>query len=157
MAKVERCACGAEGTHGRLHYFFECPIAKDLLQELQDALGSSSPLTPAELFKSSSPPVCHSGVWQVVVLAATDALWRAVKTGRRAIQRRRHRAPAARAGPDLAARLGRLAVAHFWDRIADFTSLQRAPAMWREECPDRGCFIRWLPDERKWVVLRRRT
>ena len=157
MAKVERCACGAEGTHGRLHYFFECPVAKHLLQELQDALHSSGPLTTAELFKASSPPICHSGVWQVVVLAATDALWRAVKTGRRAMQRRRHRAPAARAGPDLAARLGRLAVAHFWDRIADFTSLQRAPAMWREECTGRGCFIRWLPDERKWVVLRRRT
>jgi hypothetical protein len=158
MDRVERCACGAEGTHGRLHYFFECPIARHLLQELQDALGNSTPVTTRELFMAVSRPQCHAGVWQVVVLAATDAMWRAVKVGRRAMQRRGHTAPAARAGPELAARLGRLAVAHFWDRIADFASLRKTPALWRTASAERGLyqrFMRWLPVERKWVVLRR--
>jgi hypothetical protein len=160
MDRVERCACGAEGTHGRLHYFFECPVAKHLLRELQDALGRPGPVTPSMLFSASSPPECHAGVWQVVVLAATDAMWRAVRVGRRAMQRRGRKTPAARAGPELAERLGRLAVAHFWDRIADFSSLRKTPAIWRTACAERGRyqrFMRWLPVEKKWVVLRRPT
>ena len=154
MAQVERCACGAEGPHGRLHYFFDCPVAQHLIHELQAALDSPSPVRAADLLHASWPPICHAGVGQVVTLAATDALWRAVQRGRKAQTPSRGR-PAETAGTTLAARLGRLAVAHFWDRLADFCALQLAPATWRAECTGGGRFLHWLPQEETWVVLRR--
>ena len=155
MATVERCACGAEGSHGRLHYFFDCPVAQHLIHELQAALDSPSPVRPADLLHASWPPSCHAGVGQVVTLAATDALWHAVRRGRKAQMPSRGGEPAETAGATLAARMGRLAVAHFWDRLADFCALQLAPVAWRAECTGGGRFLHWLPQEETWVVLRR--
>ena len=85
MGMMGACACGEEGLHGRLHYFYHCAVAKHLLQEIGAALGRSHdrPVTQSELLHASCPSNCFTGVWQVVTLAATDALWRAVRTGRR--------------------------------------------------------------------------
>ena len=157
MGMMETCACGEEGLHGRLHYFYHCAVAKHLLQEIGAALGRSHdrPVTQSELLHASCPSNCFTGVWQVVTLAATDALWRAVRTGRRAMMKpKRGRAPAAKAGPDLANQLGRLAVAYFWDRMADFCALNKAPVAWRTVC-SYGLILRWLPAEAKWIVQRR--
>jgi exonuclease III len=75
--------------HGRLHHFWECPVARAVVAAVQQQLPHAwcvSPLSPHHVLFMHRPPgaspatTVHRGVWRVVCLAAVNAM----DVGRRA-------------------------------------------------------------------------
>ena len=120
-------------------------------EALRQELGGVE-ITRPQLWMAEAPAGCYRGVWRVAVLAAMAAM-----RGEWAEARSRLRAqpPTGVAGQAFGEELGRRAVAHFWDRVADFCCLQRAPTWWRAECTAAGAFMRWDPAAERWMVYRR--
>ena len=87
-----RCVCGsvAGGPPGRRHHFWDCPVARAVVEEMQRQLVGWFPavLQPQHVLCMVCPvavgvqgaPAMHKGVWRVVCLAAINAM----DVGRRA-------------------------------------------------------------------------
>jgi hypothetical protein len=151
LHKTEKCGCGAEGQHGREHYFWDCMPAVAVRAALRHELGGVV-VTRQQLWLVQAPAGCHQGVWGVASLAAMAAMRGAWAEAR---SRLMASPPTAVAGQDLGAELGRRAVAHFWERVADFCFSRRAPVGWHEGCTAAGAFMRWDPVTESWMVYRR--
>ena len=149
---------GSDLGEGRAHTFWHCPVAAAVRSTITAALQShsqTSGISRSSIWLCRPPKSVHSGVWQVVCMAAVSAmdhgrrqLWRLVK---RAEEKRDAVVAAAavtatRRGqhtllqvwrtqpqPELAplkALAARYAVADFWGRLASFAALGLAPNSW---------------------------
>jgi hypothetical protein len=118
----ETCACGCADSAAspRLHYFWECPVAADLLAVIEDRCGCS--VQRSHLWLGVSPGASRvlGCVWDVVTLAALNSLEWARRTGRA----RRPFSPAgAGSAPLVLAALRAGVVAKFWALLRDFADL----------------------------------
>jgi hypothetical protein len=67
------CPCGV-CRPDRRHHFWECPVAKAVIECISHQLGADVQLTPATVWLGYPPPGVHAGVWDVVCLAAIGAM-----------------------------------------------------------------------------------
>jgi hypothetical protein len=109
-----------------MHHFWQCPVARALLDEMNELLPVS--ISREQLWLVRSPPGMHQLVWDVVCLAAVSAL----EMGRRLLLRRR---PLAGAPPLCVLRVCAECVADFWARLRGFVALGRPPRGWGEVSP----------------------
>lgn len=81
------CACGEGGPRpGRRHAYWECAVARAVVQALQAALPvGAAHLECRHVWLCEAPPGCDERVWRVVCLAAVDAM----QTGWATMARRR--------------------------------------------------------------------
>ena len=119
-----RCPCGTAMDFGdRRHHFWDCVIARTLLDDLQRH--AAAPLSRAHVWLAQPPAPLSPVVWDVVVLACLSAL----EGGRRALY-------AARASRDSVlpratlTRIGVTVTLDFWARLHDFATLGLAPPDW---------------------------
>lgn len=128
-----RCRCGAAmAPSPRAHCFWDCPVAVAVRAELAREVGG--PVTRADLWLARPPQGVAAPVWDVVCLAAVEAIER----GRWSLAK----GPAA--DDAVAAALpasgvhaaGVVAVASFWGALADFAALETAPRGWGGVAPD---------------------
>jgi len=120
------CLCGAQRP-GRRHYFWDCPVARAVVSELQGRLPvDAGCLRRRHLWLLQAPPSQATEPWGVVALAALSAL----EHVRRVAIRRRLRV---REGPFTFEGASRRAIAYFWAAISKFCALAIAPPAWREE------------------------
>ena len=76
------CQCGAaQQRPGRRHHFWECPVARSVVSQLQAARAVAAapapppaPLALPHLWLARPPPGMHAGVWGIVCLAAVEAM-----------------------------------------------------------------------------------
>ena len=118
-----RCVCGplpSDQPPGRHHHFWDCPIAKSVVEVLRQQLVGGwccVPLQPHHVLfmerprGASTTHTLHKGVWRVVCLAAINAM----DLGRRAtchlgVQQQQQRAAAAAALRAVAAPRGQLLI-----------------------------------------------
>lgn len=143
------CACG-HSKPDRRHHFWECPVAKAVVETVAAQLGPNKELTPRNLWLGSSPGGVHTGVWDVVCLAAIAAM----DSGRRRMTktilnaRQRNAQPA----PDLVHSASQQAVARFWDLLQDFCSISTAPLQWQEQVGEGHPFFSWHAASMQWVL-----
>jgi len=130
------CACGVVAPD-RAHHYWDCPIAVAVLAELKRNLPAYAATSFHRLHVwLARVPVCtpalHKQVWLVVCQAALLAM----DKGRRvftAIQLGCNQPPSASASlpSDLQLVIAqRVAVATFWDMLADFAGLHLYPVEW---------------------------
>lgn len=129
----DSCACGAVAP-GRLHHYWECPVAKAVVRELRRCLPRGVALHQVHVWAGRKPMQgLHGGVWLVVCQATLLAM----DHGRAMLYRWRQQQ---RAGEALPQRLVTLqqrlqvaeqrAVATLWDRLHDFAGLGLCPPQW---------------------------
>ena len=129
----DSCACGAVAP-GRLHHYWECPVAEAVVRELSRCLPRGVALHQVHVWVGRKPMQgLHGGVWLVVCQAALLAM----DHGRAMLYRWRQQQ---RAGEALPQRLVTLqqrlqvaqqrAVATLWDRLHDFAGLGLCPPQW---------------------------
>ncbi len=123
------CACGGgaltadqirnrNSTPLRLHTFWLCPVARDVVRQLQRGLGNR-PLAQWNVWLLQPPPGVRPAVWRVVALAALEAM----EMGRRALWRKWVKAGRPEAEEERAAVVeaaGQRAAASFWLALHDF-------------------------------------
>ena len=148
----EPCNCGAR-VPGRAHHYWECPVAQAVCAEVQRGLqGYNGQALARHHIWLMQPTVgaIHAGVWHVVCLAAVLGMdkgrklltgWRlAVDAGGsqgRGSQDSSH-PPAL---PDRIPTASRVAVATFWDYLADFVGLKLCPVTWLAELTEEHPFL----------------
>lgn len=80
-APTEACGCGAFGGVAELqqqqgsprtHHFWACPVAKAVRRQIEGHLGA--PIGRHHVWLGEAPPGCHEGPWDVVALAALEAM-----------------------------------------------------------------------------------
>ena len=145
------CLCGAGPPADRHHHYWACPVARGVVDTVSEALAAAgllpAPLPKAAIWLARAPPAVHSGVWDVVCLAAVDAM----DHGRR-------RMFALSTGPPPASPLhvicARSSVAHFWKLLADFAALRCAADAWRRQLPPAHPFLCFDPASSSFRVNR---
>jgi hypothetical protein len=128
------CGCGTAAP-GRLHHFWQCPVAQAVVRELRRHLPvfARALLEPAHVWLGEAPPGLHPGSWSVVALAALNAMAHARRRMTAQVLGDDHTPPTPAPLPTaLLERLSRRAVAKFWELISDFCALQLAPVEWRD-------------------------
>ena len=151
QGQQEPCLCGAGPPADRHHHYWACPVARGVIDTVSEALEAAgllpAPLSKATIWLGRAPPAVHSGVWDVVCLAAVEAM----DHGRR-------RMYAMSTGPPPATPLhvtcARSSVAHFWKLLADFTALRCAPDNWRRPLPPTHPFLCYDPASSSFRVNR---
>lgn len=141
-------AAGALAAAWQEHYYWSCPVARDVVRQLQRALPAGTDVQRAHVWLVSTPtPTCLQEAWRVVCLAAVSAM----NLGRRVLWAITHEGQAegqpgdglrqltleelgfvVRQAQELAPepevtpvqRAGRRAAAEFWALLQDFASLQ---------------------------------
>lgn len=69
------CLCCTGKAVSRMHYFWECPLAKAVIAEMQKSLGPTAmPISRAQLWLLQAPPGVAKHVWMVAGLAALNAM-----------------------------------------------------------------------------------
>lgn len=151
--EAEPCNCGTR-MPDRAHHFWDCPVAQAVRGEIERGLArlEGVPALARHHLWLCRPPCAalHSGVWMVVCLAALHAMnrgrkvlvaWRlAVDLGGQQAAGARQRAP-----PPLPQRIPvacRVAVAGFWDMLADFVGLGLWPVDWLADVSDTHPFLK---------------
>jgi len=132
------CQC-TEGCSTRMHHFWECPVAHAIISDIQQSLAAFPPaaahsvLQPRHIWLALRPCIAvHWGVWNVVVLAALNAM----DKGRRALyrvqqrSREQHREIPAALLVDIATRCAR---AEFRGLLLDFVHLGMYKGHWVTE------------------------
>lgn len=123
------CACGGgalteaqirnrDSTPLRQHAFWDCPVARAVVRQLQRGLGNR-PLAQWNVWLLQPPPGVRPAVWKVVALAALAAMER----GRRALWRlwvQQDRPEEARERAAAARGASQEASAAFWMALHDF-------------------------------------
>ena len=152
----QQCGCAAAVGPDRGHVYADCRAASHVRAAIAEQLQGSWSLGGGHLQRPhlwlAQPPVAalHQGIWDVVCLAALNAMDAA-----RALMWERRQRNQGQPGEALADAAGRYAVARFWALLADFCGLGMAPRRWREQVPSGHPFIHWLPAENRWRVNRR--
>ena len=138
----DSCACGVVAPD-RGHHYWDCPVAKAVLQELRRNLGGSA-IRRLHVWLGRPPvPNLHKQLWVITSQAAMLAM----DKGRRvltAIKLGSDQAPqAAHALPvDVQLLLaGKVAVATFWDMLQDFVGLKLCPLEWLQHVPSQHPFL----------------
>jgi hypothetical protein len=131
----EPCACGGAVGPGRAHHYWDCPVAQSVMAEvtrgLQVQLPACPPVQRVHIWLARPPsPSLHRQLWLVISQAALLGMDRGqrVLTGLRLAAD----APGGRHLP-MPLRVviaGRVAVATFWDMLADFAGLTSASQQW---------------------------
>lgn len=131
------CACGLPSTARRRpndwhHVFWECFVARAVRAELQRCCPGGADLTRRQLLLMQPPAGVLLEVWQVVCLAALNAMWRC------------RAQPTARA-VTLAAVISRAgeAVDCFWSLLHDFVRTGRYRQSWRRRMTPAHPFLRF--------------
>lgn len=101
-------------------------------------------LTCAALWQACPPPHIHSGVWQVVCLAAVDAM----DSGRRLLYRH-----SCEATVSPIPSTSRFVIARFWDILQDFCSSATPPTSWAQAVSANHPFF--APGPQGWHLTRR--
>ena len=120
---------------------------------LAAATPAAPPVQKHQVWLALAPPGVHSGVWDVVCLAAV----RAMDKGRRALIRETLAPPNPEdpTTPDaLAARCGAAAQGHFWSSLHSFASHRRIPPGWQNHCPPTHPFLFFDPAQQLLTVHR---
>ena len=124
-----QCGCGGL-VPGRLHHYWECPVAQAVVACVRQQLPGSPVLHPVHVWMARVPVQgMHGGVWRVAALAALLAM----DTGRRLLCKWSLHEPPAPPPPPVGQRVqiaARVAVASFWDKLWDFVGLGLAPQAW---------------------------
>jgi hypothetical protein len=134
----EPCACGGAVGPGRDHHYWDCPVAQSVLAEvtrgLQALLPACPPLQRVHIWVARPPsPSLHRHLWLIISQAALLGMDR----GQRALTGLRMAADDGQHLP-LPLRLviaGRVAVATFWDMLADFAGLTSSTQRWVPHVP----------------------
>lgn len=146
------CPCGhqpsgASATEHRLHAFWDCPVAQEIRQQLAHGCGGEQPARQHVWLLQSPSRGCQQGVWQVVGLAALNAM----EYGRSRLWAQTLQADSDRQGghrrADMLSTVQQAAVAFFWSEIQDFVVHRRgvAPAGW-DSIQAGHPFIQFRPD-----------
>lgn len=161
----EACAVCDHICPDRRHHYWECTVAQAVVQELTRVLAGfgGEPLRCDHLWLARRPsPHLHWGVWVIVCQAALLGM----DKGRRLMvaatlgqeqqqqpQRGLHLLP----GPARMLVVNRVAVATFWDMLADFVGLSLAPVTWMAEVHSQHPFmgVQTAADGSRSLVLRR--
>jgi exonuclease III len=153
---TQRCGCDEAVGAGRGHVYADCRAASHVRAAVAGQLTGEWSLGAGHLQRqhvwlAQRPvPTLHQGVWDVVCLAALNAMDSA-----RVLMWERQRQNQGQPGEALADAAGRQAVARFWALLADFCGLGMAPRRWRDRVPSGHPFLHWVPAENKWRVNRR--
>lgn len=146
------CLCNC-GRVSRTHHFWECPVAAAVVREVQLGLAAATPhggITREHVWLAQPPPGVHRGIWQVVVLAALNAMdaarrrltsqcMPAIEQRKQLVKLQRAHNPGAAQSPTRVIaepeqlHLARVfAIERFWSGIEDFAHLnhQRPPKSW---------------------------
>jgi exonuclease III len=136
----EPCACGGAVGPGRAHLYWDCPVAQSVLAEVTRGLQAQMPGCPSvqrvHVWLARPPsPSLHRQLWLVISQATLLGMDRGqrVLTGLRLAAD----APGGRHLP-LPLRVviaSRVAVATFWDMLADFTGLTSSSQRWIPHVP----------------------
>jgi hypothetical protein len=134
----EPCACGGAVGPGRAHHYWDCPVAKSVLAEvtrgLQAQLPACPPLQRVHVWLSRPPsPSLHKQLWLVVSQAALLGMDR----GQRTLTGLRMAADVGQHLPEplRVVIASRVAVATFWDMLADFAGLTSTTQRWLPHVP----------------------
>jgi hypothetical protein len=115
-------ACGTVGP-GLEHHFWECPVARAVRGELERCLRLPAPLARAAVWLCAPPaPWVHPGVWGLVCLATIHAMDRGRATAW-ALGGAANAVVPALVVP-------RVAVAAFWEVLADFAAVGTPDPRW---------------------------
>jgi hypothetical protein len=139
------CSCGGllADRPGREHHFWHCAVAQAVVAVLRRCVGAAAlpaaPLaaqlaegarlvTASRLWLMQPPRGVLAGVWQVVCLAAVNAIWRS----RWALRASRYSGwRLAQPGFTPAGHAGEVAVGLFWDLLGEFCASGRPGRSWR--------------------------
>ena len=142
------CPCG-ERKPDRKHHFWECSVAKSVIDLISHQLGVNAQPTPSSVWLGSPPPGGHAGVWDVVCLAAIVAM----DSGRRRMAKQ---SPSCRCNAQARSTLvqsaARQAAVRFWDLLQDFCALSMAPKAWQISVLRGHPFMHWEPAESRWLL-----
>ncbi len=135
-------ACGALGP-GSSHFFWSCPVAKAVQQEILHQLAASGIMPATANLPCSAiwlaclpSPQIHRLIWDLVCLAAVHAM----DIGRRTAWAVSQRLDASQLVEHIAARAARGA---FWDALADFAATLKIPRAARCQQLTNQPFIVW--------------
>jgi len=142
------CACGHNHpVPDRRHHYWECPIARGVLDAVAAQLPPSQPpLLPSQIWLVQAPPAIHAGVWDLVCLLAVAAM----DKGRRQATRLMLNAASPTGGAELATAAARRAAAWFWQTLEEVCSLGHFPATWQSEVDPSHPFITWRAADQRW-------
>jgi hypothetical protein len=134
----EPCACGGAVGPGRAHHYWDCSVAQSVLAEvtrgLQAQLPACPPLQRVHVWLSRPPsPSLHKQLWLVVSQAALLGMDR----GQRTLTGLRMAADVGQHLPEplRVVIASRVAVATFWDMLADFAGLTSTTQRWLPHVP----------------------
>jgi hypothetical protein len=139
------CACGV-ARPGRVHHFWECPVAQAVVHALQGELPQlQQPLLRMHVWVARAPlDQLHKGVWRVVALAALNAM----DTGRKLLFKW-HKHPPQQPGLQTQEQqvqvASAVAVASLWDLLTDFVELGLYHVTWKVEVAAGHPFIQAVP------------
>jgi len=141
---TRRCAACQAVCPGRLHHFWECPVAEAVRGQVAAGLGAGVEVGRAHLWLARPPPcpgpagggAAHAGLWAVVCLAALCAMRQSFGRDARAVLRTACRLEDGELPPlpgepgSAQAVLVAGAVARFWDLLAEFCEVAKVPEDW---------------------------
>lgn len=153
----EGCPCGTAFAADRSHNYFACPAARAVVAAVEAELTGDWAMQETRRLDTvnvwlATPPfipgqVLHQGVWDVVCLCILNAM----DMARQLLYKRR---ADAHLGEELAASVGRCAVAKFWSELANFCGLNMVPQQWQAQVPAGHPFLRWNVAAQRWQVCR---
>ena len=148
-SEILPCVCSYP-CPGREHHFWQCPVAKAIIAELQRHLPAAARhLHIFHLWLGQPPPGVHPGSWSVIALAALNAMERARRRATRSRIEARNGGTAP--SPVSVSAVSRFAVARLWGFLADLCALNTMPPDWR---PLQHFLFQWVPDTNQWVHSR---
>lgn len=136
------CDCGVVAPD-RQHHFWGCPVAQAVTHVLQQQSPPESHVQRINVWLCRPPcPEIHVGVWQVVCLAAIISM----NKGRQLLFKLSSSQPALSAMQrvDIACKV---AVATFWDMLADFVGVGLCNPLWLVEVGHVHPFLHVVHDE----------
>jgi hypothetical protein len=142
------CSCGTSGPlPGRMHHFWECPVAVAVVSSLEAQLGGQL-LAPPNIWLAQPPVGVHTGAWELISLASISAM----DAGRRLLYRQASTPDADTTTINRVAAARRHAIARLFILLQDFGSLNCAPASWKAGMHTSHPFIHWQPDTLPWQL-----
>jgi hypothetical protein len=119
------CDCGAVAPD-RQHQFWGCPVAQAVTQVMQEQVPAHCVVRRVNVWLCRPPtPLMHVGVWQVACLAGIISM----NKGRQLMYRLAREQPAL-SGQQRVEIACKVAVATFWDMLADFVGVGMCPPQW---------------------------
>jgi hypothetical protein len=135
----ETCSCGFL-CPGRVHHFWDCPVAGAVLDEVRQGLPQGTSLQREHIWLGRVPGCqIDSGVWRVVAVAAIEAMAK----GRSRLVREKLSSNAGDPPPgaEAAAAAGACAARIFWASLQDFVSMKQWPRVWVDRLARDASFL----------------